>query len=574
MQIKKNNKKNKLKIKFNKNKINKKYKKIKFNKKKFNKKKNTKNNFKIKNKIKKKKINTKNNQLNKYKLLKKNIILKRKTGNIIKNRPPIITIMGHVNHGKTSLIDRIKSSNIQKYEIGNITQNINAYNIKTKFGKLTLLDTPGHYSFTDMRKKSINISDLIILLISIDDGIMPQTKEIIKYANKKQVPIIIALNKIDKINYLENINIIKKNIILNNIISNKLFKKNIFINISTKENIGINKLIKYIFIKSKLINLKTIYNGMASGIILDSNINKNIGPIAKILIKKGTLKTGNIILCGETYGKIKCIFNDNKKIINKAKPSMAVEITGLHNIPKIGKKFIVINNNKQAKKISQIKYKINKEKKLEKIKNKNIKNILSKKNNNKNLNIILKTNLLSYIKTLKKSIKKISNSIKIIYSNIGNINENDLIYAKTTNSIIVAFNVQKNNSIKKYNNYNIKIYYFSLIYKLIEKINNIYELKFKKLSKEKIILGIAIIKNIFKSSKTDIIAGCKIKKGFIDINNNIKIIRKNITIYKGKIKSIKRFKDKVKIVYYNNECGIHIRNFNKIKIGDEIISFK
>ncbi len=300
--------------------------------------------------------------------------------------------MGHVNHGKTSLINCIKSSNIKTKEIGNITQNINAYNIKNKYGKLTLLDTPGHYTFTDMRKKSINISDLIILLIAIDDGIMPQTIEIIKYANKKKVPILIALNKIDKINYLENINTIKNKIINNNLISNKLFKKNIFIKISTKKKIGINKLIKYIFIKSKLIKLKTIINGMASGIILDSNINKNIGPIAKILIKKGTLKKGNIILCNETYGKIKCIFDENKNIINKAKPSMAVEISGFYKIPNIGKKFIVVNNKKQAKKISEIKYKINKEKKLEKIKKKNLKNILLNKNN-KNLNIILKTNL-------------------------------------------------------------------------------------------------------------------------------------------------------------------------------------
>ncbi len=596
MQIKKKNIKIKFQKKFNKIKINKKYKKFKINKKKHIKniniknkfkfkKKNKKNNYKfkkkriinknnIKKKINKKNIITKNNQKNKYKILKNNLLLNIKKGNIIKNRPPIVTIMGHVNHGKTSLIDCIKLSNIQKNEIGNITQNINAYNIKSKYGKLTLLDTPGHCTFTDMRKKSINISDIVILLIAIDDGIMPQTKEIIKYSNKKKVPILIVLNKIDKINYLHNINIIKKSININYILPNKLFKKNIFIKISTKNNIGINKLIKNIFKISKLLKLKAFINGMASGIILDSSINKNIGPIAKILIKNGTLKKGDIILCNEIYGKIKCIFND-KKIIKKAKPSMAVEISGLSNIPKIAEKFIVVNNKKKAKKISEIKYKINKEKKLEKIKNKNINNILinKNKNNNHNLNIILKTNLLSSIKTIKNSIKKISKKIKIIYNNIGNINENDLIYAKTTNSIIIGFNVQKNNFIKKNINYNIKIYYFTLIYKLIEKLNHIYRKKVK-INNKKIILGTATIKNIFKSSKTDIIAGCIINKGYININNKIKITRNKIIIYEGKIQSIKRFKNNVKTVYNNNECGIHIKNFNKIKIGDKITSFK
>ncbi len=583
MQIKKQNNTKKFKKKFNKKKTHIKYKIFKKNKKNKLKNKNIKKKNKLKNinikkkykfkkKINKQRIITKNNILNKYKKLKNNLTLNIKNGNIIKNRPPIITIMGHVNHGKTSLIDCIKLSNIQKKEKGHITQNINAYNIKSKYGKFTLLDTPGHCAFTDMRKKAIKISDIIILVISIDDGIMPQTKEIIEFSNKNKIPTIIALNKIDKINYLENIKIIKKNIIENNLIFNKILKKNIFIKISTKSNVGINKLIKYIFKISKLINLKTPINGMASGIILDSNINKNIGPIAKILIKKGTLKKGNIILCNETYGKIKCIYN-NKKVIKKAKPSMAIEISGLYNIPKIGEKFIIVNNKKKAKKITEIKYKINKEIKLEKIKNKNINNILTNKNDHtNNLNIILKTNLLSYIKTIKNNIKKISKNIKIIYYNIGNISENDLIYAKTTNSIIIGFNVKKNNSIKKKYNYNIKIYYFTLIHKLIEKLSYIYKIKSNNKNNKKTILGIAIVKNIFKSNKNDIIAGCKINKGSININNKIKVIRNNKTIYKGNIKTIKKFKNNIKIVYKNNECGIHIKNYNNIKIGDKIIS--
>ncbi len=558
---------------------NRKFKNIIF-KKKINKKKiNLKKNNKIKKKYKKKKIqkikkikNKKNIKI-KYKNLKKKLIIKIKK-NKKKTRPPIITIMGHVNHGKTSLVDCIRKSKkkIINNEEGNITQNINSYNIKTKLGKLTILDTPGHSTFINMRKRGINISDIIILVIAIDDGIMPQTKEIIKYSKKYNIPTIISLNKIDKTNYLNNIKNIKKKL-------KKYNNKYKFVKISTKNKKGINNLIKKIFKISKKLKLKTYTDIMASGIIIDSSINKNIGPTAKILIKKGILKQGDILLCDEIYGKIKSIYNDKNKIIKKAKTSMSVEISGISNIAKLGKKFITNNNIKLSKKIANLKKIINKEKKLKKKKNIYKKNIFNTKKCNK-INIIIKTNSLSIIKTIKYFIKKnISKKINIIYYNIGNINKNDLITAKNTNSSIFIFNEKKKynynyNNIKnnyKYNN--IKIYHFNLIYKLIEKFKKIYNKKFKK-NIEKKIIGKSIVHNIFKISKKNIIAGCKIILGNINIKNKIKIIRKKITIYKGYIKSIKRFKNKINIANKNTECGIQIKNFNNIKIGDKIISIK
>ncbi len=541
---------NKKKIFLNKKKIN--IKKKKFKKKKIQ---------KLKNKIKK------NNKNKKYKNLKKKLYSSIKKGKIKKKRNPIITIMGHVNHGKTSLINCIKKLNKQKKinkEIGNITQNINSYNIKTKKGKLTILDTPGHSTFIDIRKKVINISDIIILLISIDDGIMPQTKEIIKYSNKKKKPIIIVLNKIDKINYINNIKKIKNKI--------KKYKiKYKFIKISTKNKIGINKLIKEIFKISKKIKFTSTIDEMSSGVVLDSSINKNIGPTAKILIKNGILKKGDIFLCKETYGKIKSIYNNNK-IIKKAKPSMTVEISGISNTPKLGEKFITNNNKKLSKKIANYLETKKKQKKLKKNRNKSIKDIFKIKD--KKTNIIIKTDSLNTIKTIKNYIKKnISKKINIISYKIGNLNKNDIIFAKTTKSIIIIFNINKknNNNIKKNNKYNIKIYYFNLIYKLIEKLKKIQEYKSKDNIK-KTIIGKAIVQNIFKISKLNSIAGCKILFGNINLNNKIKIIRKKNTIYEGYIESIKRFKNKVNIVYKNTECGIQIKNFNNIKIGDNIIS--
>ncbi len=511
--------------------------------------------------------------INKYKFYKKKILYKQKINKIFKNRPPILTIMGHVNHGKTSLIDCIRSSNIIDKEIGNITQYIHAYNIKTKLGHLTLLDTPGHSTFKNMRKRGIKITDLIILVIAIDDGIMPQTIEILEYANKYNVPILIVLNKIDKKNYLNNIKKIKLQLYKFNILDIKLGGKNKFIKISTKFKKGINKLIKNIFIESNKLNLKTRINGISNGIIIESGINTKIGPTAKILIKKGTLKINDIFWSNETWGQIKFIYNNNIKI-NKATPSMVVEIAGLSNIPKINKKFFIIKNKKIAKKISKIKFNLNKEIKFNKQKQNN--NCIFDINNDKKINLIIKTDVLSSLKTIEEIIKKNKfNNFKIIYKGIGNINQTDLIFAVTTKSIIIAFNIIKDNSICKNKKYNCKIYFFNIIYNLINKLKKISNLYNNKILPQNLnIIGKAIIKNIFKNNNSELIAGCIVIKGYIKINKKINIIRNNKIIYKGNIKSIKIFKNNVNIVKKNMECGIYIKNFNNIKIGDEIISKK
>ncbi len=566
--IKKKNKlKNKKKIVFfkKKNIFNKNYKKFTRKKNKLLKNKKTKN--------KNKKINTniqdinKKIKLEKIKLKKKNILNKKK--NKLYVRPPIITIMGHVNHGKTSLIDYIRSTKIVDKEKGNITQYINAYYINNKFGKITLLDTPGHSIFTNMRSRGMNITDIILLIISIDDGIMPQTLEIIKYIKKYNIPTIIGLSKIDKINYLNNIDIIKKKIIKYNIIPKEWGGKHNFVEFSVKSSQGIKKIFKAINKESKNINLKTNINKYASGFIIESSINKNKGIITNILIKNGKLNIGDIILSGNIFGKIKLICDDNNKKINYGLPSMPVEILGLSNIPTPGEKFIVIQNKKIIKKIINLKNKklISKEKQYI---NKT-ENIFLKK---KKINFLIKTDVYGSLDAILKLInKKFKKKINIISSKIGDINKNDIILAKTTKSIIIAFNTKINNLIKKkIHKYKIKIYFFNIIYKLINKIKKIIKNKFNH--SNKISIGKAKVKNIFNKSKLDIIIGCIVTKGSIQISYPIQIIRNKNIIYEGKIKSLKRFKKKVKIIKKNIECGIHIKNFNKIKIGDTIKCIK
>ncbi len=477
--------------------------------------------------------------------------------------------MGHVNHGKTSLIDCIKNTKLVDKEKGNITQNINAYYINNKYEKLTIIDTPGHSIFSDMRIIGINITDIIILIIAIDDGIMKETKEIINYSKKYNIPIIIVLNKIDKKEYINNIEKIKKKIYKYNIINNKLNKNNIFIKISTKLKIGIDKLIKNISLKKKKLKLKVNLNTITSGIILESKKDKKRGILTYLIIKKGILKTNDIILCNNKYGKIKAIFNDINKKINYALPSMPVKILGLKYISPSGNKFTIINNIKIVKKI--IEYKNKNKNKI--IKNNNNNYNINFFNNKKNkLNIIIKTNSYGSINTIDKIIKKNFNNIKIISSNIGDINKTDITLANISKSVIIAYNVKIENSIKKYIYiYKNKIYFFEIIHKIFNKLkkiiekNNINKLNIK-------ITGKAIIKNIFKLSKSKYIAGCKIINGYIKNNNSIKIIRNNKIICNSKIKSLKRFKKQINIAKKNTECGIIIKNFSKIKIGDIIES--
>ncbi len=542
---------------------------------------------KINNLLYKKNKNKKNNKIKKQKKKTNNSIYKKnKNNNIIKKnkniakkinkkkkinlykRAPIISIMGHVNHGKTSLIDYIRSTNIAKTEKGNITQYINAYYIKNKLGDITLLDTPGHSIFTNMRSRGIDITDIIFLIIAIDDGIMPQTLEIINYSQKYNIPIIIGLSKIDKTNYLNNIDTIKKKISKYNIIPEEWGGNNIFVKFSVKKQKGIKKIFKAIKKESNKINLNTNINNYASGFIIESYINKKKGIMTNILIKDGKLKVGDLIISDNNFGKIKLILNDKKKKIKYALPSMPIKILGLSNISLPGKKFIIVKNKKKAKKIIKLKNKNITYKK----KNKKTKNIFTKKNNK--INFLLKTDVYGSLETIKISTKKIfKNQIKFIFTNVGNINENDLILASTSKSIILAFNIKIDNFIKnKINKYNIKIYSFNIVYKLIKKIKKIIKKKNKYTNKIKI--GKAKVKSIFNISKNNIIIGCIVTKGEIKQSNPIQIKRNNYIIYKGKIKSLKRFKKTVKKIKKGMECGIYIKNFTKVNIGDIIECIK
>jgi len=491
-----------------------------------------------------------------------------------KERNLVVTIIGHVNHGKTSLIDIMGNNNIAKKEYGEITQNIGIYNIEiNKRNRITMIDTPGHEAFQCIRNKGCQITDIIIIIIAADEGIQRQTIESIKESKRVSLPIIIVINKIDKIKIDRKK--IEKDLLKYGIITKTLGGDVDIIYISIKKNIGVDKLKEILIIKSKSINLSVNYNTLASGTIVETKINKHIGINSKILIKEGTLKIGDIIIIKNNYFKIKSLFDNLGKKIKIAYPSIPVIATGFKTMPKSGEIFHSTKREKYAKKF------IYQSKDKEELKNqKTIKNkinyFLNKKFfYKKGINFIIKgeteDNLNAILYSLDKLLKK--NIINIIYKKVGEISKSDIDLAKNTKSIIIGFNVEISKKMKIYIKYlDIKFYIGKTIYKVIEDIKKIINGKNENI-KKKIIAGIATIREIIKIKEGNIIAGCIVNKGTINTTNKIQLLRDKKIIYDGKLLNLKRFKNKIEEVEEGLECGIYLKNFNEFRVNDIINSY-
>ncbi|WP_226799175.1 translation initiation factor IF-2 [Candidatus Annandia pinicola] len=510
----------------------------------------------------------------KYKKIKKN---KKKKKKISKNKlnnkiySPIVTITGHVDHGKTSLIDYLKSNKTTSKEYSGITQNIGTYQIKTKNGKITFLDTPGHSAFSSMRERGIKMTNIMVLIIAADDGVMPQTIESIKYAKLNNIPIIVAINKIDKIKL--KIDRIINELTKYHIVSEEWGGDNIFVNISTKYGVGIDDLLNLILLQAEMLEINTFHNIKAHGIIIESHKNISKIPITSILINQGTLHVGDIILCNSIIGKVSSIKNFSNKTLLKALPGTPVNIIGFNKNPISGNNIIVINKNKILKKTN---HKKNINKKL------NISYDYNFEEENKNIiciNIILKTDKKGSIDDILNEINNIiDNNVKIniIKKKTGNITEKDIILASRYKSIILGFNVEIEKS-----SYEIKkikkikhVYCYHTIHHLISDVKKIIKKDVSILNKKRFMIsGIAEIRNIFKSTKFGTIAGCMVLNGIIKRNNYINIVRNNLIIFQGYLESLYRFKRNIKQVSIGMECGITIKSYRNFKIGDKIKSF-
>ena len=489
-------------------------------------------------------------------------------------RPPIVTIMGHVDHGKTSLLDSLRSTNVVSGEHGGITQHIGAYQVKNTDGKtITFIDTPGHAAFTEMRARGSKVTDIVVLVVAVDDGVKPQTVEAIQHAKAAKVPIIVALNKCDLPN--SNISKIKNDLMRYELVAEDLSGDTLFVEVSATKKKNLDKLKETILLQSEILDLKAPKDGQARGIVLESKIDKGKGPVSTILITEGSLKKGDHFVCGKTLGKIRAMISYDGKNIEMASPSMPVEILGMQESAKAGDEFFVVENEDEAKKIND--FEKSGEKENNNIISQDNTKLFDKQGSKEELNIILKSDVQGSSEALRNAITKINHpevSPKIILSDIGMINATDISLAKASKAVVIGFNVKPNKEAKKLSEtQKVRIEFFNVIYKAIEFVEKSLSGLLEPERKEKI-EGTAQILKIFKLSKSGKVAGSKVTDGEIKNNSKARIIRDGKVVYDGSITSIFREKNAAKEVKSGLECGITFKNFLDFKEKDMIESYK
>ncbi len=487
------------------------------------------------------------------------------------SRAPVVTIMGHVDHGKTSLLDAIREKKVTQSEAGGITQHIGAYMVDSEKGKITFLDTPGHAAFSQMRARGSNITDLVVLVVAADDSVNDQTIEAINHAKAAKCPIIVAINKID----LPNANITKvENDLMNHgIVSEKMGGENLVVEVSAKSKLGIDNLIDCIHLQSELLELKANPDRDASGVVIESKVETGRGPVISVLVQKGTLKVGDIVIAGKEWGKVRALSDDEGKRVMLAVPSNPIEILGLSGAPSAGDEFVVVENESRAREVTQYRDRLIRLKENSSVKRGTVEQMISNASETaeKTLPILIKADVHGSKEALEQSINKLKNEeikIKILHSGVGEINESDVSLASASNALIVGFNVKTNvqaRSLSKREGVTIK--YYSIIYEVIDEVKRMLDSELEPDLNEKII-GNVEIRKVFNISKSSSIAGCFVQEGKVTNNCKVRIIRENEEIYKSEIDSLRREKDEVKEVSSGTECGIRIKNFNEFKDGD------
>ena len=493
----------------------------------------------------------------------------------LKPRPPVVTIMGHVDHGKTSLLDAIRETHVTLQEAGGITQHIGAYTVDIKDNKITFLDTPGHEAFTSMRARGAQATDIVVLVIAADDGVMPQTVEAINHVKAAKVPIIVAINKIDKAN--ANPEKVKQELTEYGLLAEDWGGDTICVLVSAKSNNGIDNLLEMILLVAEIQELKANPDRLARGIVIESKLDKGRGPVATILVKNGTLNIGDPIIAGFTFGKVRAMFDDKGKRLIKATPSIPVEVLGFNGVPDAGDIMHAIMDEKVARQIVEKRIATNRNKMIE-VHKVSLEDLFSQiqEGKIKELNIIIKADVQGSFEALKQSLDKLTNEkvkVNVIHSGVGAITETDVILASASNAVIIGFNVRPDTKVRVFaEKEKVDIKTYRIIYEAIEDIqsamNGMLEPEYKE-----VIQGRAEVRATFKVSNIGTIAGCYVTEGKINRNNDIRVIRNGIVINEGKLASLKRFKDDAKEVASGFECGLNIEKFNDIKEGDIIESY-
>lgn len=493
-------------------------------------------------------------------------------------RAPVVTIMGHVDHGKTSLLDYIRKAKVAAGEAGGITQHIGAYHVEMDDGKMiTFLDTPGHAAFTSMRARGAKATDIVVLVVAADDGVMPQTIEAIQHAKAAGAPLVVAVNKIDKPE--ANLDRVEQELLQHDVISEKFGGDVQFVPVSAKKGTGVDDLLDAILPQSEVLELTAVKDGMASGVVIESYLDKGRGPVATILVQSGTLRKGDIVLCGFEYGRVRAMRDENGKEVDEAGPSIPVELLGLSGVPAAGDEATVVRDEKKAREVALYRQGKFREVKLARQQKAKLENMFSNMSEGDvaELNVIVKADVQGSVEAIVQALNELSTNevkVKVVGSGVGGITETDATLATASNAIIVGFNVRADATARRViEAENIDLRYYSIIYELLNEIkaamSGMLEPEFKQE-----IIGLAEVRDVFRHPKFGAIAGCMVTEGVVKRNNPIRVLRDNVVIFEGELESLRRFKDDVSEVRNGMECGIGVKNYNDVKVGDQIEVFE
>ena len=488
-------------------------------------------------------------------------------------RPPVVTVMGHVDHGKTSLLDYIRSTKVASGEAGGITQHIGAYHVETDRGVITFLDTPGHSAFTAMRARGAKATDIVILVVAADDGVKPQTIEAIHHARDAGVPLIVAVNKVDKPE--ADVDRVMQELSQQEVIPEAWGGNEIFVKVSAKTGEGIDELLDNILLQAEVLELKAPKIGPVGGLVIEAKLDKGRGPVATILVQRGTLKKGDILIAGQEYGRVRAMLDESGRQVKEAGPSIPVEIQGLSGVPSAGDEIATVANERKAREVALFRQGKFKDVKIARQQAAKLSNMFDQMQEGEiqTLNLVIKADVQGSVEALSESLEKLSTDeikVKVVHGMVGGISESDVNLAMAANAIIIGFNVRADATARKLiENEGVDVHYYSVIYDAVDEVKNALGGMLSPEIKEQII-GLAEVRDVFRSPKLGAIAGCYVVEGTVKRNQPIRVLRDNVVIYEGELESLRRFKDDVNEVKMGMECGIGVKNYNDVKPGDQI----
>jgi len=495
-----------------------------------------------------------------------------------KTRPPVVTIMGHVDHGKTSLLDYIRRTKVATGEAGGITQHIGAYHVETDKGVISFLDTPGHSAFSAMRARGAKLTDIVVLVVAADDGVMPQTVEAVNHARAAKVPLLIAVNKMDKPD--ANPDNVKQGLVKLEVVPEEWGGDVQFVPVSALTGDGVDALLEAISLQAEVMELTAVYDARATGVVIESALDKGRGPVATVLVQQGTLKKGDYLVCGVHYGRVRALFDENGKQVDAAEPSIPVQVLGLSGVPDAGDDFVVVADERLAKEVAQERDSKRRESRLVSSAGSRMEDIMASMGQDKdqaNLNLLVKADVQGSVEALRQSLVALSNDmikINVISSGVGGITESDATLAATSKAVIIGFNVRADASARRIIETNgLDLRYFSIIYDVIDQVKQVASGLLGVEIREQI-LGIAEVRDVFRSSKFGAVAGSLVTEGTVKKSKPIRVLRDSVVVFEGELESLRRFKDNVEEVKSGTECGIAVKAYNDVQPGDQIECFE